>query len=156
METQTKRIEMLNARLDAVSRRLPAVASWAARRERERAETIRAGRAFAAEERTAGLALALRRLEETGAALDRADRTAGALPGALEGRRRGLLARTAGVLETGLGALRTPDCGPWLASLAALGARLDRMESRLRALPPRLGRLRRYTVVDNQVRELAN
>ena len=98
-------------------------------------------RAFAAEEKMPGMERALRRLEGAVGSLGRADEALTAVPGAVLGRRRALFAQTAGALEAQLGALRVPDCGPWLARLAALGARLDRAEARLRALPPRLGRL---------------
>ena len=134
---------MLNSRLDGLSARLRPLAGWAARREAERAETAAAVRAFAGEERAPGLGPALRRLEEAAGALGRADRGLAAVPAAVLGRRRALFAQTAGALEAQLGALRAPDCGPWLSRLAALGARLDRLEARLRVLPPRLGLFRR-------------
>ena len=145
----------MGARLDALCGRLAPLPSWAGRRERERAAAATVVWAFAEEERAPGMEAALRRLEGAAGALGRADRCLAAVPGAVLGRRRALFAQTAGALETQLGALRAPDCGPWLSQLAALGTRLDRLETRLRALPPRLGRLKRYNIVDCQVRDLA-
>ena len=146
IEFQLRRVGYLGARLDALCGRLAPLPSWAGRRERERAAAATAVRAFAEEERAPGMEAALRRLEGAAGALGRADRSLAAVPGAVLGRRRALFAQTAGALETQLGALRAPDCGPWLSQLAALGARLDRLETRLRALPPRLGRLRQSSL----------
>ena len=149
-----KRIDMLNARLGELGERLPRVEAWAAGRERERARAAAVVRAFAAEEHGAGLEAALGRAETTAASLRQTEQTLAAVPGAAEGRRRAQLAQVARTVGGQLLALRPPDCGPWLARLAALGARVDRAETALRALPAPLALLQRYARAKDSITQI--